>query len=189
MIIKLAISRHCMKCKRGGDCPWRSCARTPESKKRVSKTILPDSTLHKDYLKCRGSNRSVFRKSNGERFECFCKEVRAVMKRRKTRHFPDSPMKLQLLAACAVSRNARLEACPHREELLRLKNSAVRIQRRWRAFLRARGYFKTRLCKFHMGGGCRRGLDCTFAHGRDDLRYNFNDWCNIALSGLNYKNL
>lgn len=96
------------------------------------------------------------------------------MKNVKEIHFPESPMKLQLLAACAAPLDHSLGTHPHHgEDLLRLQNSAIRIQRKWRYFLQSRGRYRTMLCRYYMGSRCKNGVECTFAHGRHDLRHNF----------------
>ena len=104
-----------------------------------------------------------------------CEDTRADMKWLKEKYFNESPMSLQLLAACAVPEDQIMDPHLHREELLRLKYSAARIQRRWRKFLRSRGpRYRTSLCSDYMSGrGCPNGVNCTFAHGNHDLRHSF----------------
>ena len=106
---------------------------------------------------------------------CLCGFTRDCMQKGQKLLFPSSPMKLQLLAACAVPKKAIHEATIHTEGLIRLDNSARCIQRQWRSYLQARGPgYRTRICKFYMRQGCRRGVHCTFAHGSHDVRENFD---------------
>ena len=106
---------------------------------------------------------------------CVCGFTRDCMQQVQKKYFPSSPMKLQLLAACAVPTEAIYEATIHTEGLIRLDNSARCIQRQWRSYLQARGPgYRTRICKFYMRQGCRRGVHCTFAHGSHDVRENFD---------------
>lgn len=163
-----------MKCRRGEKCPFPACRELQDFEKdRLIQAYESPSSAMMHYTKCREvSDRS----SNGHvRVKCLCKFIRAGMKELKKEYFHESPMTLQLLAACAVPKGQILDPHPHREELLRLKNSAVRIQRRWRKHLLSRGpRYRTTLCRYYMGGnGCRNGVNCTFAHGTHDLRHNF----------------
>lgn len=167
------VARHILKCRRGEKCPVPVCkdAQDFEKDRMIQAYVSSSAIIH--YTKCREvSDRS----SNGHvRVNCLCKFIRAGMKKLKEKYFHESPMTLQLLAACAVPKGQILDPHPHREELLRLKNSAVRIQRRWRKHLLLRGpCYRTTLCRYYMGrNGCRNGVNCTFAHGTHDLRHNF----------------
>ena len=131
--------------------------------------------LSAHYNKCRETKESTLSLlRQGRRQVCWCANVRESMKKLKEEKFPDSPMPLQLLSAIAIPKENGLKPTyPYCEEVLCLRISAVRIQRKWRSFLQARGgNYRTRLCKFYPHS-CRKGVDCVFAHGRHDLRKSF----------------
>jgi hypothetical protein len=56
----------------------------------------------------------------------------------KDKYFNESPMTLQLLAACSVPKDQILDPHPYLEVLLRLNYSATHIQRSWRKLLHSR---------------------------------------------------
>ena len=66
------------------------------------------------------------------------------MKGFKEEYFNESPMSLQLLAACTVPKDQMMDPHPYLEELLRLNYSAERIQRKWRQFVHSREEEKRR---------------------------------------------
>jgi hypothetical protein len=114
--------RHMMKCRRRDKCPIMSCRRLQdETKDQLIQKWTP-SPIGKHYAKCREG-------LDGQA-SCVhdCSKIRANMKWLKEKYFNESPMSLQLLAACAVPRDKMMDPHPHREELLRLNYSAERIQ-------------------------------------------------------------
>ena len=173
----MALVRHGMKCNRGQQCPWISCRTISKElmKRRIEK--FARSISYKHYIKCRETKEStvMLMRRGGFKNVCLCGFTRDCMQKGQKLLFPSSPMKLQLLAACAVPKEAIHEATIHTEGLIRLDNSARCIQRQWRSYLQARGPgYRTRICKFYMRQGCRRGVHCTFAHGSHDVRENFD---------------
>jgi hypothetical protein len=178
--------RHVMKCRRGDKCPYMTCRELEDAMKERVIQVFTSSPLGMHYVKCReglggqildrfGDPYSEFTVSNCR----YCNHIRGGMKALKEKYFTESPMSLQLLAACAVPKDQIMDPHPHphphREELLRMKYSAARIQRRWRKFLYSRGpRYRTSLCRYYRRrGGCRNGVNCTFAHGNHDLRQSF----------------
>ena len=168
---------HLMKCNRGKHCPCSCCRSTSnEDKKRYIKSLIR-SPGYKHYIKCRETKESamILMRKKGLNNMCLCGFIRGYIQQVHNEYFPSAPMKLQLLAACAVPTEAIHEACIHTEGLIRLENSARCIQRQWRSYLQARGPgYRTRICKFYMPQGCRRGVHCTYAHGSHDVRENFD---------------
>ena len=173
-----AVARHVMKCRKGDKCPVMHCwALQGEDamKERVIQAFTSDP-LGKHYAKCRKGLVGYSGRRSQMRSNCPCYDIRDRMKRFKAEYFDESPMSLQLLAACAVPKDQMMDPHPYLEELLCLKYSATRIQRRWRKFLYSRGpFYKTSLCRYYRSGrgGCRNGVNCTFAHGNHDLRHSF----------------
>ncbi len=144
-----AVARHVMKCKRGEQCPVMNCwtlQGEDAMKERVIQAFT-SSHLGKHYAKCRkGLGGYMGHKRNKMRSNCLCKEIRANMKGFKAEYFNESPMSLQLLAACAVPKDQMMDPHPYYlEELLRLNYSAKRIQRRWRKFVHSRAEEEIRL--------------------------------------------
>jgi hypothetical protein len=174
------VVRHLMKCRRGDNCPLLFCHCTyvcpatgeAKNKEQIIQNFT-SSKFYMHYAKCREGLRGP----TGPMYNnCpLCETIRADMKWLKEKYFNESPIPLQLLAACAVPKDQIMDPHLHREELLRMKYSAARIQRRWRKFLYSRGpHFRTSLCSDYMSGrGCRNGVNCTFAHGNHDLRHSF----------------
>lgn len=177
-INSIAFIRHLMKCNRGQRCPWISCRTTSKENKKRCIEKFARLSFYKHYMKCREMKKSTMildRKGLRPNNVCLCGFIRGCMQQLKKKYFPSSPMKLQVLAAYAVPKEAIHEASIHTECLIRSKNSARCIQRQWRSYLQARGpYYRTRVCKFNMRGSCRRGVHCTFAHGNHDVRFFFD---------------
>ncbi len=172
-IFAFCVARHVMKCRRGEKCPVPVCRKLSDFEKDLMIQAYASSSAILHYTKCREVSGGS---SNGHvRVNCLCGFIRAGMKELKKEYFHEFPMTLQLQAACAVPKGQILDPHPHREELLRLNNSAVRIQRRWRKHLLLRGpRYRATLCRYYMGrNGCRNGVNCTFAHGTHDLRHIF----------------
>mmetsp|Transcript_11321 Transcript_11321/g.16232 ORF Transcript_11321/g.16232 Transcript_11321/m.16232 type:complete len:155 (-) Transcript_11321:374-838(-) len=98
-------ARHFMKCRRGEKCPFPACRELQDFEKdRHIQAYESPSSAMMHYTKCREvSDRS----SNGHvRVKCLCKFIRAGMKELKKEYFHESPMTLQLLAACAVPKRS-----------------------------------------------------------------------------------
>lgn len=146
-----AVARHVMKCNRGEQCPIMICRELKGEdamKERMIQAFNTSSPFGMHYAKCReglgGQVSSV----------CVCSNIRANMKWFKEEFFKESPMSLQLLAACAVSKDDQMmDSHPYREELLRLKYSAARIQRRWRKFLHPRDEMARAIAELDKLGG------------------------------------
>ena len=137
---------------------------------------IPLLPLGMHYAKCQeGLGRPPIAHVTTWTSNCPCYHIRGNMKALKEKYFNESPMSLQLLAACAVTIDQIMNPHPHREEILRMKYSAARIQRRWKTFLYSRGpRYRTSLCRYYMSErGCRNGVNCTFAHGNHDVRHSF----------------
>lgn len=133
-----AVTRHAMKCRRGDNCPLLFCRRLQRYKhkhikERLIQAFNTSSPLGKHYAKCREG-------LDGQQLGCVCdcSIVRANMRGFKDKYFNESPMTLQLLAACSVPKDQILDPHPYLEVLLRLNYSATHIQRRWRKLLHSR---------------------------------------------------
>ena len=136
-----AVARHVMKCKRGEQCPIMICRTLQDEdamKEQVIQAFNTSSVLGKHYAKCQ---EGLGRKASSN---CPCYGIRANMKGFKEEYFNESPMSLQLLAACTVPKDQMMDPHPYLEELLRLKYSAERIQRKWRQSVHSREEEKRR---------------------------------------------
>ena len=136
-----AVARHVMKCRRGEQCPIMICRKLQDkdaTKERVIQVYNTSSVLGKHYAKCREGLGGYMDKSRKASSDCVCSNIRANMKGFKEEYFNESPMSLQLLAACTVPKDQMMDPHPYLEELLRLNYSAERIQRKWRKYVHSR---------------------------------------------------
>lgn len=63
---------------------------------------------------------------------------------------------------------------PFKDEVILFREAAIKVQKRWRAYLQARGPYRVTRCRFYQErGGCRNGVNCSYAHGWHDVRPKF----------------
>lgn len=127
-IIRLCcVSRHILKCNRGAKCPFPPCGKISDQnvQKVNSLAVMKCYTKYHHDLVC-------FQQASPQ--SPIYRHIQSLMKQIKETYLPESPLKLQLLAACALPPEMELGSHPHCEEMLRLKNSAKRIQRKWRSW-------------------------------------------------------
>eukprot|EP00977_Amphora_coffeiformis_P020297 scaffold8050_cov180-Amphora_coffeaeformis.AAC.4 len=165
VVLLFASARHVGKCERGNECAV--CGKLSPEKKEALRQLCVSTPAWEHYLKCRIKPTAV-------RVRCICGFVRAYMAKMAKKMLPVLPLPLQLLSSCAVPMGPELFLHPVGEEVMRLKWCAVLVQRRWRKYLKARGLYRVTPCRFYyQPGGCRNGVDCTFAHGHHDIRSDF----------------
>ena len=107
------VIRHVMKCKRGHNCPIIICREIQDEDARKERVIqaFTSSPFYLHYFKCREGLRGP----SGPMYNnCpLCEAIRADMKWLKEKYFNESPMSLQLLAACAVPKDQIMNLHPH----------------------------------------------------------------------------
>ena len=149
MVATGAVVRHMMKCKRGEQCPVMNCWALQAEKDQ----LIQEWTSYRcgkaglygpmHYEKCIKvlPKRGLCALLGSNPDYCLCESIRHVLKEFKEEYFNESPMSLQMQAACAIPKDQMMmmmNPYPHREEILRLKYSAERIQRKWRQFVHYR---------------------------------------------------
>ena len=177
-VFQVVAARHIAKCRRGIMCPASLCRRLADAEKTGLVEWFRSSPISKHYQKCRVKPSATA----PEGCKCWCWLVRASMIEIKKRCFPEVPMSLELLSICAISAqylSVDEASHPMKDEILLIVNAARLVQRRWKEFLRARGMYRTELCRFYIAQECRDGVNCIFAHGLHDIRPIF---CHLGAS-------
>ena len=166
----LALIIHRAKCNRGEECPILSCCQSRNSE-TINAFLTSDKgkQFMKHYMKCRAQATNVI-----TRGACHCGIIRFYLQNLQAQFLPPRQLSLEFLAACAVPYSPSLIIHPLGETAIALRAAAIKVQRRWRAFLNTRGpQYRTALCRYYRQGRCSRGVHCTFAHGEHDLRQSF----------------
>lgn len=163
---------HAMKCRRGDSCPFKACSSIKNRMNVLSLVKIEHSTFFEHYKQCREAVPSP-------RMVCVCPLVRQMMKHYAVKSFLNTNIiPLSTFAICAIPIEEDLSLHPEGETVQSFRNAASRIQWAWRNHLRARGLtYRTMLCRIYCNtrsGGCRKGVNCVFAHERDDIRLYFS---------------